>query len=452
MKTLKVKTNLLLFSAFLGLNVYAQEIAQEIAQDIEIQAESQVEVQAIKEEGILIQSDEDRCDMLIQKHIDVVRRSDEFIFSLARKKPTEVTPVEVNTLKDNLFDRYTHLEETVKTYNDKKAPCEHPVLAKALVVFDYHHFGKSALTSGHIRRAIKSITKYDDYGLSKLEKNYRKAVSKRNLSKVRKEIEEDVKELPENLEFNFYNRPTDKGYFFNLSDSVLGATSKSVSRVAYLWGVLSDHLKWRDGRMNDSEIANLMMRDHLKPLDIVFEKRTFVLSNYTIPGHWGHVAVYLGTKEELIELGVWDDPGFEFFRQKVEEGYEIVEIRKSGMNFVKLSEFLNLDEIAIMRINEIPLPTKEVFANLAHQAKKKYDFQFNAHSTHEITCTELITNSYGDIKWKQSKNLGFVNMQPDDVAELSLRNEKKAEMVLYLKGKKSFVEVVDEKEWKLLFK
>lgn len=399
----------------------------------------------------LIQKEDERCDMLIQKHIDVVRKSDELIFALARKKPTEVTPVDVTLLKDNLNERYTHLDQTLKTYNDKKAPCTKPVIAKALVAFDYHHFGRSALTSGHIRRAIKSITKFEEYGLTKLEKNYKKAVSKSNLKKIRKELEEEMQELPENLELNLQTNILKKGQFFNFGDSVLGATSKSVSRVAFLWGVLSDHLKWREGRIYRSEIGKLMMRDHLKPLDIIFEKRTFVLSNYTIPGHWGHVAVYLGTKDELIELGVWENPEFQFFRQKVEEGFEIVEIRKSGMNFVKLDDFLNLDEVAVMRVRDIPLSVNEVFANLVHQAKKKYDFQFNAHSTHEITCTELITNSYGDINWKQSKNLGFVNMQPDDVAELSIRHEKRADLVLYLKGKKNFIEVMNEKDWNVLF-
>lgn len=392
-----------------------------------------------------------RCDQLIQNHIDVVRKSDEFIFSLARKKPTEVTPVEVNQLKDNLLERFNHLDSTVKEYNDENTPCDKPVIAKALVVFDYHHFGKTALTSGHIRRAIKSITKYKDYGLSRLEKNYRQAVSKRNLNKIKKEIEDQIQVLPENLEFDFYEKPTDKGYFFNLSDSVLSATSKSVSRAAFLWGVLSDHLKWREGRVAQSDVAKELMAENLKPLDIIFEKRTFVLSNYTIPGHWGHVAVYLGKKQDLIDMGIWDKPEFDYFRQKVEEGYEIVEIRKSGMSFVKVNDFLNLDEVAVMRIREIPLPTEEVFKNLGLQAKKKYDFQFNAHSTHEITCTELITNSYGNIDWKQSKNLGFVNMQPDDVAELSLRSDKKADMVLYIKGKKNYIERMDEESWQKLF-
>lgn len=393
----------------------------------------------------------DTCDSVIQAHIDVVKKSDEFIFSLAVKKPTDVTPVDITLLKDNLVDRYQHLENTKKTYLDEKSSCPNPVIAKALAVYDYHHFGKTALSSGHIRRAIKSISKYDEYGLSELEKNYRRAVSKKNLTKLKKELDSQIQPLPQDLDLPTLDRSNRKGHFFNLSDSLLGVTSKSVSSAAFFWGVLSDHLKWRDGRIFGSETAKQIMLDSLKPLDILFEKRTFVLSNYTIPGHWGHVAVYLGKKNDLITLGVWDDPGFTFFRQKVEEGYEIVEIRKSGMNFVKLDDFLNLDEIAVMRVKEIPLAITEVYANLALQAKKKYDFQFNAHTTHEITCTELITNSFGDIKWKQSKNLGLVNMQPDDIAELTLREDAPAEIIIYLKGMKKFIDTKDESDWRELF-
>lgn len=395
----------------------------------------------------------DSCDSLIDKHIDVVKKSDEFILSLSIKKPSEILPLDILELKDNLAFRFNSLENTVTEYLKKENACPYQVMTEVLVVFDYYHFGKTALSSAHIRRAIKGFSKHHDYGLNFLEKNYKNALSYSNLRSLQKKIKRLPEFVPEELKVNYNETPEERTTYFKLEDSFLKGTSKSFSRLAFLWGKLSDSLKWRDGRLMGNEPALALIRSDLKPLDLIFEKRTFVLSNYTIPGHWGHVAIYLGSKENLIELGLWEDESFKLFRDKVEEGYDIVEIRKTGMTFVRLSDFVNLDEIAAIRVREFPLSTGEIFKNLLLQSNKKYDFQFNAHTPQEITCTELITNSFGKISWKQTKSLGTVVMQPDDIAELTLRENKAADLVFYLKGTKdNEVEILGFQDWKNLFK
>ena len=188
--------------------------------------------------------------------------------------------------------------------------------------------------------------------------------------------------------------------------------------------------------MKDNKEVKALLLSKLKPLDLVYEKRTFVLSNYTIPGHFGHVGIWLGTKEELIALNIWDQEYFKPFRAQVEAGKNIVEIRKQGINYQSLDSFINLDEMAVTRVKNILDNAEYVFSNLSEQLNKQYDFKFDARSADKLTCTELIAFSYGDIQWHETKTLFQVSLRPDDMALTTLGENASSEFVLFLKGNK----------------
>ena len=50
------------------------------------------------------------------------------------------------------------------------------------------------------------------------------------------------------------------------------------------------------------------IRAELRPGDILVERRNWYISNSLLPGFWPHTALYLGSYEELAELGVTTDP------------------------------------------------------------------------------------------------------------------------------------------------
>ena len=86
------------------------------------------------------------------------------------------------------------------------------------------------------------------------------------------------------------------------------------------------------------------------------------------------MAIWLGTKEELIALGIWDEEYFQPMRAFVEKGMNILEIRKEGLNFQSLSTFINLDEIAVTRVSDVHNRAAEVYKELSLQIDKKYGF------------------------------------------------------------------------------
>ncbi|MDD4975648.1 MAG: YiiX/YebB-like N1pC/P60 family cysteine hydrolase [Bacteriovorax sp.] len=392
------------------------------------------------------------CDEVLANHISVVTASEKYILSLVSKKSVELAPYEINMLQKILTNRFLHLVKAINMYKEVEgvATCSPKILGSAIAVYDLTELGSEALKDTKIRRIIFNFTNFPRYQLTKLKELYDHYTSEEVIQDLVEKINEEKITLPANLVIN--TETHNEGSLKNLGDiSLTGATS-ILSGVTRVWGFISDHLKWRDGRINGNNEAYDLIKGSLKPLDLLYEKRNFVLSNYTIPGHWGHVAVWLGTKEELIEMGIWDEEFFEPFRKAIEEGKNIIEIRKKGINFVSLHDFINLDEIAVTRMSNASNNEAEIYQEISEQLDKTYDFTFNAQTSDKITCSEFIAYSYGDIHWPETQVLGQVGIKPDDLAILTLYKNSPAEFVLYLKGKKNHLfEQKSFDDWKKIF-
>jgi hypothetical protein len=219
------------------------------------------------------------------------------------------------------------------------------------------------------------------------------------------------------------------------SDRV-GTVTEGVTRALSAgFGNAVGNIEWRTGHMHELPALRDEVANKLRPLDIIYEKRTFKLTDYTIPAHWGHLAVWLGTREELEELGLWDHPALDLFREAIERGENIYEVRRWGLQFDTLENFLNLDEFAITRISSVLDQSTEeiaqIYANLARQWTKKYDFTFNALATDRVTCTEIIFLSYGNINWPRGLTLGRTAITPDHMAELTFFSNSPMEFIAY---------------------
>ena len=394
---------------------------------------------------------ESDCQNILTNHVNIVEESEKIIKEVAVKKGEEITPYEILMLQKNLTNRYLDLSKTMDIYSREEKGCSPQIFADAIAIYDFTTLGKVAFKNSSLRRIIYSFTRSPKYQLTNLLKLYSFYTSDGVLIDFLEKLNLKKITLPENLIVNKDSRKGDK-QFQTLTDVGLKGAKGVVSGAARVWGFISDHLKWRSGRLNNNQDVLNALKANLKPLDLIYEKRTYVLSNYTIPGHWGHVAVWLGTKEELIQAGVWDKDFFAPFRQQVEQGKNIVEIRKKGMDFVALEDFINLDEIAVTRIKNAQSNIEEILHNLSEQLDATYDFSFDAQTPDKLTCSEMIAYSFGDIHWPETNTLLQVSLRPDDVAILSVYDNSPAEFVLYFKGSKDRkAEQQSFEDWKKLF-
>lgn len=227
-----------------------------------------------------------------------------------------------------------------------------------------------------------------------------------------------------------------KGHFQDRINSFVTTITNGLSRA---FGTLIGGIEWRTGYLYQDLDFQALVESKLNPLDIIFEKKSFKLTDKTIPGNWGHTAVWLGTKEQLVQLGLWDKQELAPFREKIEKGQSIFEMRKWGTQFDSIENFLNLDEIAITRVKDIKERSQtdilKVYQLLADQFEKTYDFGFDAMATTKITCTEVIMLSYGAINWPADKVLGRLAITPNNMAEIAVWNNSPVDFVAYFRAK-----------------
>jgi len=177
----------------------------------------------------------------------------------------------------------------------------------------------------------------------------------------------------------------------------------------------------RKGKLYDDADAAAHVRSVIKAGDILLEKTPFRLTDKLIPGHWGHAAVYIGTEEELKELGIWDHPVVQPFQQDILDGKQIDEALRDDVQLNTIEHFLNVDDVAIMHDRTESDEAKADRIILAlRQLGKEYDFNFDIETSVKIVCSELIYVTSIMIDWVTEEVVGIHTISPDNVAVKSI--------------------------------
>lgn len=206
-------------------------------------------------------------------------------------------------------------------------------------------------------------------------------------------------------------------------------TSMAVGNTMGLIEVRSGYLRGLN------EDAKQGIRSRLRPLDVLLEKTPFRLTDKSIPGHYGHVAVWVGNEAELKELGLWDDPLVKPHQERIRQGACIVEALRPGVELNTLDQFLNIDELIVIRRQELP-PAEAAKAGLRAFAQigKEYDFNFDVESDKRIVCSELAYVVFPDVDWNTSKLLGRACISPDQVAVKAVEDGPFDPQILFYDG------------------
>lgn len=186
------------------------------------------------------------------------------------------------------------------------------------------------------------------------------------------------------------------------------------------------------------------MTKSFRPLDIMLEKTPFRLTDQFIPGHYGHVALWIGTEEELKELGVWDLPLVAKFHAQIREGHHIIEALRPGVEINTLDHFLNIDDMLVLRNpNMNDIQRREYVIRAFQQIGKEYDFSFDVETDSKIVCSELAYVVFHDIEWPTKKQMGRFTISPDNVANKCLDGSLEP-VLMYRSGKKIVTEEITE--------
>jgi len=177
-------------------------------------------------------------------------------------------------------------------------------------------------------------------------------------------------------------------------------------------------VRWREGKLKDNAALTEALAAQLQPGDILLEKTPFALTDKTIPGHFGHAAMYTGSTKQLKQLGANIFPSILKGWNQMESGANVLEALRGGVQLNTLSAFMNIDDIAVLRQKNItPDQQVNVVSIALDNLGKQYDFNFDVNTTETIVCSELVYMAYPDIDFVTKRVLNSYTISPDDIAQ-----------------------------------
>ena len=232
--------------------------------------------------------------------------------------------------------------------------------------------------------------------------------------------------------------------YHRLMLKIRDAFFKSVSETGFILskvvGNFAGTAKIRQkGYLYDQPRAKELLLSQLKPLDALLDKNYNRLSNYLITSHFGHAAIWLGTKNQMIEIGMWDQPFMVPFQEEIAQGKTILESVRSGVRLTSLEHFLDVDELAVLRYEGFERDSylrERVYFNGLIQLNKPYDFNFDLFTTEAIICSELVFLAFDFVDWDYDYAYKRYFIDPDHIAKRSISDFPDFSLPLFLTSSK----------------
>jgi len=202
-----------------------------------------------------------------------------------------------------------------------------------------------------------------------------------------------------------------------IDDSLADISRDTTNELSKLFGNVVGLIEERKGKLYQDKTTFEHLNGILVAGDILLEKTPFRLTDKMIPGHWGHAAIWIGTRSELKSLGIWDHPLVQKYHTQISNAQVIVEALRSGVEMNTLAHFMNIDDIAIIRDpDSTSQQTAQRILRTLRQVGKEYDFNFDVETTDKIVCSQLVYIAYNNIPWPTEKVMGRYTISPDNIA------------------------------------
>jgi len=208
-----------------------------------------------------------------------------------------------------------------------------------------------------------------------------------------------------------------------IQDNLSEISSIVIGNISETFGNAVGRVEERKGKLyGDRELEN-HLAGNLQAGDVLLEKTPFRLTDRLIPGFWGHAAIWVGTETELRELAIWDHKRVRQYHKQLMNNQRVAEALREGTVLNTLSDFMNIDDLAVLRRNNVTQNEKrKVLIRAFRQLGKSYDFNFSVETNDRIVCSQLIYLAYPDIAWPTEYIAGRYTISPDNVAAKSLDN------------------------------
>ena len=233
--------------------------------------------------------------------------------------------------------------------------------------------------------------------------------------------------------------------FASVADGLLAKVTNSLSKV---FGNIVGNIHIGTATITGDILENTVdeMMAFLKPGDILLDKCEFAITDKIIQGHFGHVALWLGTPQEMEEYGLFDSTvnhqslkRAEEYQKQLMSGHSVLEALRPGVQVNTLHHFLNVDEVAVMRLKQGDMSNAEykdlisrTLARGLYHLGQAYDFNFDVNTSNTIVCSELVYQAFPEsIEWPTASAAGRLTISPDHVAMMAGPSDEMPFEVIY---------------------
>ncbi len=172
-------------------------------------------------------------------------------------------------------------------------------------------------------------------------------------------------------------------------------------------------IQLRPGRMTRQPAAVALLKDALRPMDVLFFHSRNRVSGLLIPGQFTHGAIYLGTEAQLRQAGLWHLPALDPWRVHIRAGNIYLEAVDGGVRLIGPDVVLNTDAVVALRPRG-PDRAGALRRGLAAMGTP-FDMRFDSSDASALFCAELIALMFAEATFPRTPVPGRETILPDAI-------------------------------------
>lgn len=213
--------------------------------------------------------------------------------------------------------------------------------------------------------------------------------------------------------------------------------------------LLASETKVRDGRkaMTKDDVRKVL--EAAQPGDIVLTRQASYLTGVLIPGYWTHASLYMGDKNDLIDMFGSDFSNLEELMDFDASEKVLLEAVGAGVTASKAKDALLADSIIVLRPKVGVYDKLRALKFVLENLNKEYNFTFDFSDEESFICSELVYKAYSDhdtgkqiIGFEIKSILGNWTFTPQDMFDSFLAGNDHLEIVVSYLHNKTFSKAV----------
>jgi hypothetical protein len=194
----------------------------------------------------------------------------------------------------------------------------------------------------------------------------------------------------------------------------------------------------------------------LRPGDVLVVRKEFAATNYFLPGYWPHVALFLGTVNDMRACGLADDQHVVHRLEQLASATAttavlqpneehawiggdphpcVIEAQKDGVRIRSINSALNSDSVVVVRPVLEPMHVARALAQALMHEGKPYDFDFDFCQSQRLVCTEVVYRAYegvAGVQFDLQRHVGRFALSAGDLLRMALAGRHFEVTAVYL--------------------